>query len=137
MRSRGASITDIAILVVAADDGVMPQTREAIHHAKAADVPIIVAINKIDREGANPDRVRQELTEEGLVCEDWGGDTIMVEVSAKTKEGIPELLDMVLLVAEVLELKANPDRLAIGTIVEARLDKGKGPMATILVQRAP
>lgn len=135
MRSRGASITDIAILVVAADDGVMPQTREAIHHAKAADVPIIVAINKIDREGANPDRVRQELTEEGLVCEDWGGDTIMVEVSAKTKEGIPELLDMVLLVAEVLELKANPDRLAIGTIVEARLDKGKGPMATILVQK--
>ena len=135
MRSRGASITDIAILVVAADDGVMPQTREAIHHAKAAGVPIIVAINKIDREGANPDRVRQELTEEGLVCEDWGGDTIMVEVSAKTKEGIPELLDMVLLVAEVLELKANPDRLAIGTIVEARLDKGKGPMATILVQK--
>lgn len=135
MRSRGASITDIAILVVAADDGVMPQTREAIHHAKAAGVPIIVAINKIDRDGANPDRVRQELTEEGLVCEDWGGDTIMVEVSAKTKEGIPELLDMVLLVAEVLELKANPDRLAIGTIVEARLDKGKGPMATILVQK--
>ena len=135
MRSRGASITDIAILVVAADDGVMPQTREAIHHAKAAGVPIIVAINKIDREGANPDRVRQELTEEGLVCEDWGGDTIMVEVSAKTKEGIPDLLDMVLLVAEVLELKANPDRLAIGTIVEARLDKGKGPMATILVQK--
>ena len=135
MRSRGASITDIAILVVAADDGVMPQTREAIHHAKAAGVPIIVAINKIDRDGANPDRVRQELTEEGLVCEDWGGDTIMVEVSAKTKQGIPELLDMVLLVAEVLELKANPDRLAIGTIVEARLDKGKGPMATILVQK--
>ena len=135
MRSRGASITDIAILVVAADDGVMPQTREAIHHAKAAGVPIIVAINKIDRDGANPDRVRQELTEEGLVCEDWGGDTIMVEVSAKTKEGIPELLDMVLLVAEVLELKANPDRLAVGTIVEARLDKGKGPMATILVQK--
>ena len=135
MRSRGASITDIAILVVAADDGVMPQTREAIHHAKAAGVPIIVAINKIDRDGANPDRVRQELTEEGLVSEDWGGDTIMVEVSAKTKQGIPELLDMVLLVAEVLELKANPDRLAIGTIVEARLDKGKGPMATILVQK--
>ena len=135
MRSRGASITDIAILVVAADDGVMPQTREAIHHAKAAGVPIIVAINKIDREGANPDRVRQELTEEGLVAEDWGGDTIMVEVSAKTKEGISDLLDMVLLVAEVQELKANPDRLAVGTIVEARLDKGKGPMATILVQK--
>lgn len=135
MRSRGASVTDIAILVVAADDGVMPQTREAIHHAKAAEVPIIVAINKIDREGANPDRVRQELTEEGLVAEDWGGDTIMVEVSAKTKEGIPDLLDMVLLVAEVQELKANPDRLAVGTIVEARLDKGKGPMATILVQK--
>lgn len=135
MRSRGASITDIAILVVAADDGVMPQTREAIHHAKAAGVPIIVAINKIDREGANPDRVRQELTEEGLVAEDWGGDTIMVEVSAKTKQGISDLLDMILLVAEVLELKANPDRLAVGTIVEARLDKGKGPMATILVQK--
>ncbi|MDD7362976.1 MAG: translation initiation factor IF-2 [Peptoniphilus sp.] len=135
MRSRGASITDIAILVVAADDGVMPQTREAIHHAKAAGVPIIVAINKIDRDGANPDRVRQELMEEGLVCEEWGGDTIMVEVSAKTKQGIPELLDMVLLVAEVQELKANPDRLAVGTVVEARLDKGKGPMATILVQK--
>ena len=135
MRSRGASITDIAILVVAADDGVMPQTREAIHHAKAAGVPIIVAINKIDREGANPDRVRQELTEEGLVAEDWGGDTIMVEVSAKTKEGISDLLDMILLVAEVQELKANPDRLAVGTIVEARLDKGKGPMATILIQK--
>ncbi|VEJ35640.1 Translation initiation factor IF-2 [Aedoeadaptatus ivorii] len=135
MRSRGASVTDIAILVVAADDGVMPQTVEAIHHAKAAEVPIIVAINKIDREGANPDRVRQELAEEGLVSEDWGGDTIMVEVSAKTKEGIPDLLDMVLLVAEVQELKANPDRLAVGTVVEARLDKGKGPMATILVQK--
>lgn len=135
MRSRGAQITDIAILVVAADDGVMPQTIEAINHAKVAEVPIIVAINKIDREGANVDRVKQELTEQGLVPEDWGGDTIMVPVSAKTEEGIDELLEMTLLVAEMLELKANPHRLAVGTVVEARLDKGKGPMATILIQK--
>ncbi len=135
MRSRGASITDIAILVVAADDGVMPQTVEAINHAKVADVPIIVAINKIDREGANPDRVKQELTEQGLVPEDWGGETIMVEVSAKTGEGIDNLLEMIQLLAEILELKANPDRLAVGTVIEAKLDKGKGPMATILVQK--
>ncbi|MDO5300948.1 MAG: translation initiation factor IF-2 [Tissierellia bacterium] len=135
MRSRGASITDIAILVVAADDGVMPQTVEAIHHAKVAEVPIIVAINKIDKEGANPDRVKQELSEEGLMPEDWGGDTIMINVSAKTEEGIPEVLEMIQLVAEMKELKANPNRLAVGTVVEARLDKGKGPMATILVRK--
>lgn len=135
MRSRGASITDVAILVVAADDGVMPQTIEAINHAKVAGVPIIVAINKIDREGANIDRVKQELVENGLVPEDWGGDTITVNVSAMTKEGIPELLDMIQLVSEVQELKANPDRLAVGTVIEAKLDKGKGPMATVLVQK--
>lgn len=135
MRSRGASITDIAILVVAADDGVMPQTIEAINHAKAANVPIIVAINKIDREGANVDRVKQELTEHGLIPEDWGGDTITVNVSAVTKEGIPDLLEMIQLVAEVQELKANPNRLAVGSVIEAKLDKGKGPMATILVQK--
>lgn len=135
MRLRGAQITDIAILVVAADDGVMPQTIEAISHAKSANVPIIVAINKIDKPSANLDRVKQELLENGLMPEDWGGDTIMVPVSAKTKEGIDDLLEMVLLEAEMLELKANPNRKAIGTIIEARLDKGKGPMATVLVQK--
>jgi len=134
MRARGAQITDIAILVVAADDGVMPQTIEAIHHAKSAGVPIIVAINKIDKPGANPDRVKQELMEQGLVPEEYGGDTIMVPVSAKKQIGIDDLLEMVLLVAEVKELKANPNRDARGVIVEARLDKGRGPVATVLVQ---
>ncbi len=134
MRARGALVTDIAILVVAADDGIMPQTIEAINHAKAANVAIIVAINKIDKEGANPDRVRQELTEHGLVPEEWGGDTICVEVSAKQKINIDGLLDMVLLVAEMKELKANPNRMAKGTVIEAQLDKGRGPVATLLVQ---
>ena len=134
MRARGANITDIAILVVAADDGIMPQTIESINHAKAAGVSIIVAINKMDKEGANPDRIKEELTKYDLVCEDWGGDVICVPVSAKTGEGIDELLENVLLVAEVKELKANPDRLAKGTVIEARLDKGRGPIATLLVQ---
>ena len=134
MRARGANITDIAILVVAADDGIMPQTIESINHAKAAGVSIIVAINKMDKEGANPERVKQQLTEYELVCEEWGGDTICVPVSAKTGEGIEELLENILLVAEVRELKANPNRLAKGTVIEARLDKGRGPIATILVQ---
>ncbi len=135
MRARGAQATDIAILVVAADDGVMPQTIEAINHAKAANVPIIVAINKMDKHGANPDRVKQELSEHGLLAEDWGGDTICVPVSAKTNEGIDSLLEMVLLVAEMQELKANPNRPAKGIIIEAELDKGKGPVATVLVQK--
>ena len=134
MRARGAQITDIAILVVAADDGVMPQTIEAIHHAKSAGVPIIVAINKIDKPGANPDRVKQELMEQGLLPEEYGGDTIMVPVSAKKQIGIDDLLEMVLLVAEVKELKANPNRDARGVIVEAKLDMGRGPVATVLVQ---
>ena len=134
MRARGALVTDIAILVVAADDGIMPQTIEAINHARAAEVSIIVAINKIDKEGANPDRVRQELTEHGLVPEEWGGDTICVEVSAKKGTNIDTLLEMVLLVAEMKELKANPDRAAKGTVIEAQLDKGRGPVATVLVQ---
>lgn len=134
MRARGAQATDIAILVVAADDGVMPQTVEAINHATAAGVPIIVAINKMDLASANPDRVKQELTEHGLVTEEWGGDAIMVPVSAATGEGIDTLLEMILLVADVQELKANPDRMARGTIIEARLDKGRGPVATVLVQ---
>lgn len=134
MRARGALVTDIAILVVAADDGIMPQTIEAINHARAAEVSIIVAINKIDKEGANPDRVRQELTEHGLVPEEWGGDTICVEVSAKKGTNIDKLLEMVLLVAEMKELKANPDRAAKGTVIEAQLDKGRGPVASVLVQ---
>ncbi len=134
MRARGASITDIAILVVAADDGIMPQTIEAINHAKAAGVSIIVAINKMDKEGANPDAIKQQLTEYDLVAEEWGGDVICVPVSAKTGEGIDDLLENVLLVAEVAELKANPNRLAKGTVIEARLDKGRGPIATLLVQ---
>ena len=129
-----ANVTDIAILVVAADDGIMPQTIESINHAKAAGVSIIVAINKMDKEGADPDRVKQQLTEQSLVVEEWGGDVIAVPVSAKTGMGIDELLENILLVAEVKELKANPDRLARGTVVEARLDKGKGPVATLLVQ---
>lgn len=134
MRARGANITDIAILVVAADDGIMPQTIESINHAKAAGVSIIVAINKMDKPEANPDRVKQQLTEHELVVEDWGGDVIAVPVSAKTGEGIDDLLENILLVAEFKELKANPDRLAKGAVIEARLDKGKGPVATVLVQ---
>ena len=134
MRMRGAQITDIAILVVAADDGVMPQTVEAINHAKAAGVEIIVAINKMDKPSANPDRVKQELVEYGLVAEDWGGQTICVPVSAVTKEGLDSLLEMIILVAEMKELKANPNKHARGAIVEAQLDKGRGPVATVLVQ---
>lgn len=135
MRARGAQVTDVAILVVAADDGVMPQTLEAINHAKAAKVPIIVAINKMDRPGANPDHVKQQLAEHELIPEDWGGDTIMVPVSAHQKTGISELLEMILLVAEMQDLKANPSLPAHGTIIEAQLDKGRGPVATVLVQR--
>ena len=134
MRARGADITDITIIVVAADDGVMPQTIEAINHAKAADVPIIVAVNKIDKPAANPGRVMQELSDLGLVPEAWGGDTIFVEISAKFNQNIEELLEMILLVAEVQELSANANRLALGTVIEARLDKTKGPIATLLVQ---
>ena len=134
MRARGASITDIAVLVVAADDGVMPQTIEALNHARAAGVPVVVAINKIDKPGANPDRVKQQLTEHGLLPEEWGGDTIMVGVSAKTHEGIDQLHEMLLLVAELRELNANADKLARGTVLEARLDRGRGPVATVLVQ---
>ncbi len=134
MRARGAQVTDVVILVVAADDGIMPQTKEAISHCKAAEVPMIVAINKIDRPGANIDRVKQELTEYGLVSEDWGGDTICVPVSAKTGENIEQLLEMVLLTAEMAELKADPKRKAKGTVIEAKLDKGRGPVATLLIQ---
>jgi translation initiation factor IF-2 len=134
MRARGAKITDITILVVAADDGVMPQTVEAINHAKAAEVPIIVAVNKMDKEAANVDRVMQELTEHGLVSEAWGGDTIFVPLSAKTGEGIDNLLEMILLVSEVEEYKANPKRNAMGTVIEAQLDKGRGSVATLLIQ---
>nr|MDH3176828.1 translation initiation factor IF-2 [Bacillus pumilus] len=134
MRARGAEVTDTTILVVAADDGVMPQTIEAINHAKAAEVPIVVAVNKIDKPTANPDRVMQELTEHGLVPEAWGGETIFVPLSAKTGEGIDELIEMILLVSEVAELKANPNRAAKGTVIEAELDKGKGSVATLLVQ---
>ena len=135
MRARGAQVTDVAILVVAADDGVMPQTIEAINHAKAANVSIIVAINKIDKPGANPDKVKQELTEYGIVAEEWGGDAIMVPVSAKKRENIDQLLEMVLLAADMLELKADPERQAKGTVIEAKLDKERGPVATVLVQR--
>ncbi len=134
MRARGAKATDIVILVVAADDGVMPQTVEAIHHAKAAGVPLIVAINKVDKPGSNVDRVKNALTEHGLVAESWGGDTIMVEVSAKQRTGLDQLLEMILLQAEVLELKADPARMAKGLVIEAKLDRGRGPIATVLVQ---
>ena len=134
MRARGAMVTDIAILVVAADDGIMPQTVEAINHAKAAEIPIIVAINKMDLPGANPDNIKQQLTQYGLLSEDWGGDTIICPISAKTGEGIEELLENVLLVAEMRELKANPNRAARGAVIEARLDKGRGPVSTLLVQ---
>ena len=134
MRARGAKVTDIVVLVVAADDGVMPQTVEAINHARAAEVPIIVAVNKIDRPDANVERVKKGLAEHGLAAEDWGGDTVFAPVSAKTKEGIPHLLEMLQLQADILELKANPEKLARGTIVEAKLDRGRGPVATVLVQ---
>jgi translation initiation factor IF-2 len=134
MRARGAQVTDVAVLVVAADDGVMPQTVEAISHAKAAQVPIVVAINKIDKEGANPDRVKQGLSEQGLVPEDWGGQTVMVPVSAKQKTGLTEILEMILLVADLQDLKANPAKLAAGTVIDAHLEKGRGPVATVLVQ---
>ncbi len=135
MRSRGAKVTDLVVLVVAADDGVMPQTIEAINHSKAADVPVVVAVNKMDKPGADPDRVMRELSEHGLVAEDWGGDVIFAKVSAKAETGIDDLLEMILLQSEVLELKANPDRLATGHVVEARLDAGRGPVATILVEQ--
>ena len=134
MRARGAKITDVTILVVAADDGVMPQTIEAINHAKAADVPIIVAVNKMDKPQANPDRVMNELVEYGLISEEWGGDTIFVPISALKGDGIDELLENILLVTEMQELKANPNRLALGTVIEAKLDKGRGAVATLLVQ---
>ncbi|MCL2344046.1 MAG: translation initiation factor IF-2, partial [Firmicutes bacterium] len=134
MRARGASVTDIAILVVAADDGIMPQTVESIRHAQAANVPIIVAINKMDLPGANPDRITQQLTEYNLVSEDWGGDTIICQISAKTGMGIDRLLEMITLTAEMQELRANPNRAARGAVIEARLDKGRGPIVTVLVQ---
>ncbi len=135
MRARGAQVTDIAVLVVAADDGVMPQTEEAINHARAAKVPIVVAINKIDKAGAQPDRVKQQLSDRGLVPEQWGGDTVMVEVSALRRQGIEDLLEMILLVADMRDLKANPNRAAKGTVIEARLDRGRGPVATVLVEK--
>jgi translation initiation factor IF-2 len=134
MRARGAKITDIVVLVVAADDGVMPQTREAIDHARAANVPIIVAVNKIDKPDANPERVKRELADLNLVPEDWGGQTVFVEVSAKKRENLDALLEMILLVTDIGELKANPKRSASGTVIEAKLDRGRGPVATILVQ---
>src|SRR5207253_9308327 len=131
---RGAQITDIVVLVVAADDGVMPQTVEALNHAKAAGVPVIVAINKVDLPQANPDRVKQQLSDLGLVPEDWGGDTVTIPVSARTQKGIKELLELILLVSDMQELRANPARPARGTIVEARVDRGRGPVATVLVE---
>ena len=134
MRARGAQVTDIVVLVVAADDGMMQQTKEAIDHARAAGVPIIVAVNKIDKPNANPDRVKRQLAEYGLTPEDWGGETIFAEVSAKTGQGVDTLLELILLQAEVLELKANPNKLALGHIIEAKLDKGRGPVATVLIQ---
>ena len=134
MRARGAKVTDIVVLVVAADDGVMPQTIEAVDHARAAEVPIIVAINKIDKPDANPDRIKNQLSERGLVSEAWGGETIFVEVSAKKKTGLDTLLEMILLQAEVLELRASPERLARGIVLEAKIDRGRGPVATVLVQ---
>ncbi len=134
MRARGAQVTDVAVLVVAADDGVMPQTVEAISHARAAQVPIVVAINKIDKEGANPDRVKQGLAEQGLVPEEWGGQTVMVPVSAKQKTGLSEMLEMILLVADLQDLKANPAKPAAGTVIDAHLEKGRGPVATVLIQ---
>ncbi len=135
MRARGAKVTDVAVVVVAADDGVMPQTKEAIDHARAADVPMLIAVNKIDKEGANPEKVRTELAQEGISPEEWGGDTVFVEVSAKTHEGLDNLLDMILLVTELEELGANPDAPASGTVIESQLDPGRGPVVTVLVQR--
>ena len=134
MRARGAKVTDVAVLVVAADDGVMPQTVEAINHAKAADVPIVVAINKMDKPDAKPERVKQQLSDAGLIPEEWGGDTVVVEVSAMTGEGLDDLLEMILLVAEMQELKADPNRKARGYILESQIDRGKGPVATILIK---
>ena len=134
MRARGAMVTDIAILVVAADDGIMPQTIESINHAKAANIPVVVAINKMDTVGANPERIKQQLTEYDLVSEEWGGDTIICPISAKTGMGIENLLENLVILAEVQELKANPNRAAKGTVIEARLDKGRGPIMTVLVQ---
>ena len=134
MRARGARVTDIVVLVVAADDGVMPQTVEAIDHAKAAKVPIVVAINKVDKPDANPDRVKKELADRGLLWDGWGGETTMVEVSAKMKRNIEGLLEMVLLTADILDLKANPRRKATGTVLEAKLDRGRGSVATVLIQ---
>ena len=133
MRTRGAQVTDIAVIIVAADDGVMPQTVEAIHHAKAAKVPIMVAINKIDKPGANPEHIKEELSREGLIAEDWGGDVIMVPISAKKRIGLDDLLENILLVAEMEELKANPNREAYGVVIEAQLDKGRGPVMNVLV----
>jgi translation initiation factor IF-2 len=135
MRARGAKVTDVAVVVVAADDGVMPQTKEAIDHARAADVPMLIAVNKIDKEGANPERVRNELAQEGITPEEWGGDTVFAEVSAKTREGLDNLLDMILLVTELEELSANPAAPASGTVIESQLDPGRGPVVTVLVQR--
>src|SRR5262249_19378288 len=136
MRARGAEVTDLAVIVVAADDGVMPQTTEAIDHAKAADVPMMIAVNKVDKEGAQPDRVRNELASaQGLNREEWGGETVYCDVSAKTKEGLDKLLEMIVLVSELEELKANPDAPASGTVVESKLDPGRGPVVTVLVQR--
>jgi translation initiation factor IF-2 len=135
MRARGAKVTDVAVIVVAADDGVMPQTKEAIDHARAADVPMLIAVNKIDKEGANPEKVRNELAQEGISPEEWGGDTVFCEVSAKTHEGLDNLLDMILLVTELEELGANPDAPASGTVIESQLDPGRGPVVTVLVQR--
>ena len=134
MRARGAKVTDIVVLVVAADDGVMPQTQEAIDHAKAANVPIVVAINKIDKPEAQPERVKRQLSDRGLMPEEWGGDTVMVEVSAKQKKNLDKLLEMILLVADLRELKANPKAPATGTVLESRVDRGRGPVATMLVQ---
>ena len=134
MRARGAKVTDIVVLVVAADDGVMPQTLEAIDHARAAGVPIVVAINKIDKPDSQPERIKQQLADRGLLAEDWGGDTIMVPVSAKTHENLDKLLEMILLVADMQELKANPSRPGMGSVIEAQLDRGRGPVATVLVR---
>src|SRR5690349_6503884 len=134
MRARGAKVTDIVVLVVAADDGVMPQTLEAIDHARAAKVPIIVAINKIDKPGAQPERIKQQLADRGLLAEDWGGDTVMVQVSARQKTNLDLLLEMILLVADLQELRANPARPGTGTVIEAKLDRGRGPVATVLVR---
>jgi translation initiation factor IF-2 len=134
MRARGAKVTDIVVLVVAADDGVMPQTQEAIDHAKAANVPIVVAINKIDKPEAQPERVKRQLSERGLMPEEWGGDTVMVEVSAKQKKNLNKLLEMLLLVADLRELKSNPKAPGAGTVLESRVDRGRGAVATILVQ---